>query len=162
MFLSPFWAIPICATLALFNPLQNTLGQTHICKTHSERWLLFFLCACMTILPLHLVSFFGCGLPLRWELTTLLTFIYSYDDARGAQVVFLHYVRSFVLRASAPLIDLKQRFEQSKELHYQSIPPSAEPPSPVHLVQPDCPPPQLIPEEEDDTVETSSPFSNPM
>ena len=32
MFLSPLWAIPICATLALFKPLENTLGQTSVCK----------------------------------------------------------------------------------------------------------------------------------
>jgi|MDTB01.2.fsa_nt_gb hypothetical protein len=124
MFLSPFWAIPICATLALFKPLENTLGQTNVCKTHSERWLLFFLCASLTIIPLHLVSFFGCGVPFRWELSTLLTLVYSYDDARGAQAVFLHYIRSAILKLSAPLVDMRQRFDNLKELHYGSINPS--------------------------------------
>ena len=48
---------------------------------------------------------------------------------RGAQAVFLHYIRSAILKFSAPLADMRQRFDNLKELHYGSIDPSDDPPT---------------------------------
>ena len=77
-------------------------------STSPQRWLIFFVCFCLTVLPLHAVGILGYGLPLRWELTLLLIATYSYDDARGSQIVFIKFLTPLLTKGMAPLQSVVQ------------------------------------------------------
>ena len=102
MLLSTLWALPICAVLSLYRPVSACLDHAISFDTQEQRWLLFFLCTSMTVVPLHLVTLFGMSLPFRWESSIVALSLYSYDDARGAQLVFVKYVAPFVKRLTVP------------------------------------------------------------
>jgi hypothetical protein len=90
--------------------------NTRTFESPSERWLLFFICASLTVLPLHFIDVFGYGLPFRWELTTLLLAFYAYDDARGAHIAFVKYLSRGLERIGRPLSDASTHFKTTLQL----------------------------------------------
>jgi hypothetical protein len=100
MFVSAVLASPLCVVMCLYRPLCTCLRMRHA-TTHSsipptratvDRWLTFWMCAFVTVLPLHALRLGAYGIPLRWELSLLLLAYYGHDDARGAQTAFDEYL----------------------------------------------------------------------
>lgn len=103
MFISLTWCVPLCVALSLYRPILTCMSEARYFSTSPQRWLLFFVCFGLTVIPLHAVSACGYGLPLRWELTLVLITTYGYDDARGSQIVFLKFLSPLLTKGMAPL-----------------------------------------------------------
>lgn len=108
MLVSLTWCVPLCVSLSLYKPVLTCMSEARYFSTSPQRWLVFFVCFCLTILPLHAVDIFGHGLPFRWELTLLLIAAYGYGDARGSQLVFIKFLSPLLTKGMVPLQSVVQ------------------------------------------------------
>lgn len=139
------WCALIGAVI-LWRPVALCATDAVRFSTSQQRWLLFFVCWSATVVPLLLVSVMGHVVPLRWEIGLLLTWIFAYEDARGAQLLFAEYA-SPALEAmrSGPSRPVARRLFEASALDetidaMRANEPAASGSSPARAAEADTPP----------------------
>ena len=102
MLVSPVLACTICIAIGILRPI----AMAHHALEHGthkdvERWLAFFMCASLTLVPMWCATWF----PLRYEVSILSLLVFGAADARGAQALYLRYIRGLMLSLFHPFLN---------------------------------------------------------